>query len=379
MAKQSSVNVANRKDARARHFGHVFALEPKIPTKRLTASQRTESRCITEVATSENLLMPAPTTPFHATSHHRKWQLTTALLTVAALALICQGCDTPPTAPPLPVPQTPAEGIESYKISIEGTGAGRPMNLIIYLPTGQHEPKSLPCVFIAAAGGAMYGTLVGDGSPKEHYPYVMAGFAVVAYDVSGPLPDLTKDSTFRDVVGPIRQFIAADGGLVNAQIAIDYALKNVAEIDSERLYSCGHSSAANQALNLASAEPRIRACCAYAPITDVEEWWHDEKLERELPELKAFATRKSPLRHIESINCPVFLFHADDDSVSPLADNEHFAEAMRAAGKRIEFDRVPTGDHYNSMITRGIPDGINSLSPREKSIKPAHVDAREMS
>jgi acetyl esterase/lipase len=145
----------------------------------------------------------------------------------------------------------------------------------------------------------------------------------------------------------------AEGGLVNGMIAIDYVLAAVPEVDPSQLYACGHSSAAVVAVNLAAADSRIRACCAYAPRTDVEAWWNDPKMEKVVSEFAAFATQHSPLRHVNGFNCPVFLFHADDDSMVPLSDNLSFARAMRAAGKDLTLDRVSSGDHYDSMIQRG--------------------------
>src|SRR5207248_1689681 len=120
--------------------------------------------------------------------------------------------------------------------------------------------------------------------------------------------------------GPIKQFMESEGGLVNGRTAIDYVLKKVPEVDPHQMFACGHSSAAVMALNLVAADPRIRACCAYAPKTDVEEWWKDPNLDKLIPGFKAFAARKSPLRHAGEINCPVYLFHADDDSMVSLAD-----------------------------------------------------------
>ena len=45
----------------------------------------------------------------------------------------------------------------------------------------------------------------------------------------------------------------------------------------------------------------------------------------------------------------------------PLNDNTAFADAMKAAGKRITFERVATGEHYDSMIEQGIPRGIEYM------------------
>ncbi|HWB59933.1 MAG TPA: prolyl oligopeptidase family serine peptidase [Chthoniobacteraceae bacterium] len=265
--------------------------------------------------------------------------------------------------PVLPQANTSVPGVEFYRIKIEGTGPGRPMELDLYLPAGRHDAKSLPCVFIAPAGTGQHGAVFEDGDRVEHFPYVKAGFAVMAYDLSGPLADPHKDSyTYGDMMGPVARFMEADGGLINGRTAIDYVLKRVPEVDPAQLYACGHSSAATVALNLARGDARIKACCAYAPQVDVEKWWSNApKMDKFVPGYKDFPAKKSPLRHVADFNCPVYLFHADDDSQIPMADMQAFVAAMQAAGKKITFDRVATGDHYQSMIDHGIAGGIKFM------------------
>jgi dienelactone hydrolase len=264
--------------------------------------------------------------------------------------------------PPLPSPRTPVPGIDFYVIQIDGDGPGRPMEIDLYLPSGQHTPKSLPCVVIAPAGTGNHGGKIEDGDRPEHIPYVQAGFAVVAYELSGtPNPPHKESYTYGEMKLPISQFIQAKGGLINAQTAIDYVLNRVPEIDPTQLYACGHSSAATMALNLARNDKRIRACCAYAPQPDVEKWLGDPKWDQFVPGYTAFLTSNSPLRHVADFNCPVYLFHADDDSMVSLADVQAFVDAMKAAGKQITFERVATGNHYQSMIDQGIPGGIKFM------------------
>ncbi len=261
--------------------------------------------------------------------------------------------------PDRPAAQIRGANIEFCSIDIPGSGPGRPMNLNLYLPAGRHEAHSLPCVLIAPAGSANHGSVIADNDRPEHLPYVRAGFAVVCYELSGALTNPSKRShTYAEVKGPITQFMEAQGGVVNGQIAIDYVLAKVPEVSPEQLYACGHSSAAVVALDLAVADSRIRGCCAYAPLTDVETWWRDAKMERYVPGYDAFSAAHSPRHQVAHFNCPVLLFHADDDSMVPLADNQAFSDAMKAAGKKITFSRVASGDHYESMIKEGIPQGI---------------------
>ncbi len=268
-----------------------------------------------------------------------------------------------PQFPELPLPVHLANGVDLYLLEFTGQGPGLPMHARLYLPAGYHAVRSLPCVFIAPAGTRLiYGASLSNDDSPEHLPYVRAGFAVMAYELSGNL-NLPQNATvkYRDLRNPIYQFIAADGGLANARLAIEYVLSKVPQVDANRLYAAGHSSAGTMALDLAAADNRIRAVAAYAPATDVVAYWgnHLDDLNRAVPGSAALASRVSPIRHVSQFNCPVFIFHADDDRTVPTGEVQRFVDEMESAGKSIEFRRVPFGGHYNSMIREGIPQGIS--------------------
>lgn len=263
----------------------------------------------------------------------------------------------------LPSPVHLANGVDLYLLEFTGAGAGLPMHARLYLPDGDHADRSLPCVFIAPAGTRLiYGASLSKDDSPEHLPYVRAGFAVMAYELSGNL-NLPQNASvrYRDLRNPIYQFMAADGGLANARLAINYVLSKVPQVDPNRLYAAGHSSAGTMALDLAAADSRIRAVAAYAPATDVVGYWgnHLDDLNRAVPGSAALAAKVSPIRHVSQFNCPVFIFHADDDRTVPNGEVQRFVDEMESAGKSIEFRRVPFGGHYNSMIREGIPQGIS--------------------
>jgi dienelactone hydrolase len=238
--------------------------------------------------------------------------------------------------------------------------------LWVYLPAGEHAPKSLGCVLIAGAGSNLVtGMDLGDGDRPEHLPYVKAGYAVVAYELDGKAPE--------NAVGPvmlpyIRAFTNAQGGLLNARVAIEYATTRVAAIDPGRLYAAGHSSAGTIALLVAENEPRLAACLAYAPAADLGLQYPPD-FQREINQLVPGAselfTRFNPRSNEAKIKCPVFLFYAQDDA--------RFAEQVRAlgerltaAGKAVTVESSPTGGHYESMIETGVPRGIAWLKSRPR-------------
>lgn len=230
-------------------------------------------------------------------------------------------------------------------------------HLRIYFPDPMPAGK-VPCVFVAPAGSPLiYGMALGDGDNAEQYPYAQAGFIVVAYAIDGDVKSIENE---KDMIAGIKAFRRANGGVENAREAIDYALARIPEIDPKRLYVAGHSSAATLAVQVAENEPRIAACAAYAPATNLQDRLGNglAQLERVEPGITDFMNSISPITHVDKLQCPFFLFHADDDSNVPLSDNEKFADAVRKSNSKVDFVRVPTGEHYNSMIQQGIPRAI---------------------
>jgi dipeptidyl aminopeptidase/acylaminoacyl peptidase len=190
----------------------------------------------------------------------------------------------------------------------------------------------------------------------EHVPYVQAGCIVVAYDVSGSSSDRQRIN-----LRAIREFMASDAGVKDGQRALDYALKNL-PVDPQRVFAAGHSSAATIALQLAEADPRVKACVAYAPAVDVlgflkDQDGLDQKIEESVPGFLNFIQRTSPSGNASALRQPLFLFHADDDDVVPLEPIRQLAAAVPTA----KLVRVPDGGHYDSMLSKGIPAGIKWL------------------
>jgi dienelactone hydrolase len=261
--------------------------------------------------------------------------------------------------------QTLEGGIQFTEVSMV-RGRRRPgsaAKLWLYLPPGSHGPKSLPCVFIAPAGSnLMTGNDLGDGDRDEHLPYVKAGFAVVAYELDG-IPAARND---RAVLAAIPQFIAVHGGVDDAHAAVDYALTSVPEIDPRRLYVAGHSSAATVALDVAAADPRIKACCAYAPVANLRNRINASVVaivSPRVPGFDAFLDSASPSQHVDDLKSkPVLLFTADDDDNVPTQSVRDFAASLQqAGGTQIKLVTTATGGHHDSMIAQGIPAGIAFL------------------
>lgn len=235
--------------------------------------------------------------------------------------------------------------------------------LYLYLPPGQHNPKSLPCILIAPAGSTLIaGMDLGEGDEPEHLPYVKAGCAVLAYELDGP----DYDGDLDERKDAYEAFKASRAGLVNARNALEYVLAKVPEVDPARIYAAGHSSAATHALLFAEHEPRLAGVLAYAPAPDLSKRMAGQLavMRFAFPGLVDFVTQSSPTTHAAKLKCPTFLFHDQDDSNCPIADTNAFAEQLKRQGTDVKYVTAATGDHYDSMIQEGIPAGIEWLKQR---------------
>jgi dienelactone hydrolase len=274
----------------------------------------------------------------------------------------------PQFPPVLPPPQKHASGTDVYFVDLKhtpgnGQTPGQQMAMRVYLPAGNHAAKSLGCVLVAPAGTNLLrgNAMDADDYHAETLPYVEAGYAVVFYSIDGILndPDTASDLEFSRAY---KEFKAAHAGVVNGRNALEFVLARLPQVDPDRIYCAGHSSAGVLSLLLAEHEPRINGAIAYAAASDVElrlaEVANDPQFERLLPDVKSFLKQSSPKTHTKHFECPVFLFHALDDSNEPAQTSEAFAAKLRAEGKTVTYQTAPFGDHYDSMINAGIPGAI---------------------
>lgn len=264
-----------------------------------------------------------------------------------------------------------------------GSGAGSTPGangrLWVYLPEGTSPAGSLPCVLIAGAGSTLLqGMTLSEGDQSEHYPYVKAGMAVVAFDLDGgsgsEIEDLdldtppTNEMSIDETAG-FKAFRDSQAGLVNARNALEYTLAHVPEVNPKQLFSVGHSSAGTLALLFAEHEPRLAGCVAYAPAIDLKSRFPGPVVRlmgKIFPNMAEFIVQSSPRTHEEKLSCPTMIFHAADDDTVPVADTRAFAKRMQDKQKDVTLLEVPTGDHYQSMIDEGIPKGIEFIKKHLK-------------
>jgi len=276
----------------------------------------------------------------------------------------------------VPLPAFPARGMERDPLDVGVlreeillSDQDEPYNppghggiLWVYLPEGQHAAGSLPCVLICGAGSTLLeGMALSEGDEPEHIPYVKAGFAVVAYELDGDegLGDVDAYNAFKN----------SRAGLVNARNALEFVLAKVPEVNPKQIYSAGHSSAGTMSLLFAEHEPRLAGCIAFAPCSDVQKFIGGFRLrlmKSSHQGIADFVVQSSPKTHVSRLNCPVFLFHAQDDEVVEVGETEEFVSLLRLQGRDVTLKTVPSGGHYNPMISQGIPEAINWIKLKTK-------------
>jgi dienelactone hydrolase/DNA-directed RNA polymerase subunit RPC12/RpoP len=298
----------------------------------------------------------------------------------------------PATFPELGAARKIEDGVLFYEVKFRPAAVpprpGHSGTIWLYLPEtekGRPAPKSLPCVLIAPAGSdCLTGMSLdkGDpargnpGDPPEHLPYVKAGFAVLAFDLDGPDPDPAPSLDQRKLhippVSEMGKFLRARAGLVNGKIAKEFLNRRVPEVDPDRLYVAGHSSAASFALLFAEHDRDIKGCVAYAPAVDLR-----EHLGRRGPGVRNrgfedLITRCSPHAEESRLNCPVFLFQSRKDRFVLPAESEGLAERLASQNKPVTLKLVDGDEkdpHYEPMIKQGIPAGIAWLKARDAEVR----------
>lgn len=250
-------------------------------------------------------------------------------------------------------------GVLWHEVKVSGGDGTR--TLWVYLPEHKN-PGKMPCVFITQSGTSGFvGNHLDEISRAEHIPYVREGFAVVAYSMDGDLPD---NPSYTDAMKAIKAFRAARSGVVNGQFAINYALNNIRNIDPDRLYAAGHSSAGTAALLLAESDHHINGALAYCPSCDVSKNAGDpfsKKLPSDYPDFANFLSECSPLSKASQLQCPVFLFLSQEDHVVDNQDTLTLAKKVKSHNNRVYLSTAQHGSHYDGMINQGLPQGIQWL------------------
>lgn len=123
--------------------------------------------------------------------------------------------------------------------------------------------------------------------------------------------------------------------------------------DPKRLAIVGWSYGGYAALQSAGTEPSLyKTVVAVAPVTDLEMMKREAQdytsaglVEKEIGS-GPHVIEGSPIRHAAAISAPVLLVHADMDLNVNIEQSDKMNEALKSAGKDVEYIRITGLDHY---------------------------------
>jgi len=136
-------------------------------------------------------------------------------------------------------------------------------------------------------------------------------------------------------------------------------------VDSKRVCIVGASYGGYAALAGAALTPDVYACAvSFAGISDLPKVMAEERARNgKDSQAVSFWTSRigstwedseqlgatSPARQADKIKCPVLLMHGEGDTTVQIEQSEIMADAMKRAGKQVEFIRFPGEDHYFNL------------------------------
>ena len=126
------------------------------------------------------------------------------------------------------------------------------------------------------------------------------------------------------------------------------------DVDSARLLVRGGSAGGYTTLAMVAFRDLVRAGACYAGISDLElfaaethkfESRYLDRLVGPLPQARARYRERSPLLHLDRMDCPVLLLHGLEDAVVPPAQAERIYQALKARGLPVAYVGFPGEQH----------------------------------
>jgi acetyl esterase/lipase len=165
----------------------------------------------------------------------------------------------------------------------------------------------------------------------------------------------------------------------DVQTAIRWVKAHAREFkgDARRIALFGHSAGgqlACQAALLATAETRVQAVVAFAPVTDLEQDAQNRgglstSLQRLFvqpkevtPESRVLLREHSPIHHLTASAPPFLLIHGDADKTVPFAMTEAFLAKLKA-----------TGTPHALIVIKGGPHSLVAWEKIDVTYKPAMI------
>lgn len=247
------------------------------------------------------------------------------------------------TYPDIPEAWVPVKQAITYKAA-----DGLDIEAYLTLPPGR-SAKNLPLIVLPHGGP--------EARDDLSFDWDVAAYASRGYAVLQP--------NFRGSAGYGLDFVAAGYGEFGRKMQSDLSdgvryLSQGGVVDAGRVCIVGASYGGYAALAGAAFEKTYRCAASYAGLSDLPAFvsfiarkTYNEKsvgslyLNRFLGDAATFSA-VSPAHHAANITIPVLLIHGRDDTVVPLTQSVAMRDAMKAAGKPVEFVELKGEDHYLS-------------------------------
>jgi dipeptidyl aminopeptidase/acylaminoacyl peptidase len=227
---------------------------------------------------------------------------------------------------------------------------GLDIHAYLTLPLNR-EPKNLPLIVLPHGGP--------HSRDAPGFDWISQALASRGYAVLQP--------QFRGSDGFGRDLLWAGFGQFGRKMQTDLsdgvrALAAQELIDPKRVCIVGASYGGYAALAGATLDTGVYRCAvSIAGLSDLKaqlEYMHDTadySSERfwdrflgvsgpDDPKLDAI----SPIKHVDKVSIPILLIHGHDDTVVPFSQSTDMADALKAAGKQVEFVRLDGEDHWLS-------------------------------
>jgi dienelactone hydrolase len=264
-----------------------------------------------------------------------------------------------------------------YQVAFpRGTHVSR---FLVFMPTQPAKAK-LPCIFVAPSATApLYGQTIDEETVVywRYINYAKAGYAVIAYDIDGYIDQIGRinEATLvtqpdKLVISSLKAYKASDAGVLNAKLAIDYAVARLPQIDPDAMYVAGAGAGGTTSLMVAATDKRIKAAIAYSPTIDIPKQYSSlvETISKTVPGYKDFIDRSSPHRNIEKMNKPIFIFHDDRLTETSLEDTTNFVALVKKNNPSISLthDRDKEFPNGDDMTSTSIKQSIEWLNTQQK-------------
>jgi dienelactone hydrolase len=238
-----------------------------------------------------------------------------------------------------------SDTMNAYQVAFP-RGNDRASRFLVYLPNNPNGAK-LPCVFIAPSGTTpLYGRNLEQFQQWDYTPFISAGYAVVLYDVDGDIEHMSEvneatllNQPSKIVTARLKAYKASDAGVLNAKLAIDYAIARIPQIDPNLIYTAGYGAGGTLSLMVAATDSRVKGAISFTPVTDLPKNFstYIDNISTAVPGYKEFIQRSSPYDNASKMTKPLFIFHNEASTVNSLEDTNKFVELASKTNSAVTY------------------------------------------